>query len=63
MVIQHKPASLLDKQSKMWYPFNCLRSEALGQIMPHVREDRTIGLDDLPLSFNSCKQLLRIPTE
>jgi len=32
----------------MRYAFNRLRGIALGQILPHVREDRTIGLEDLP---------------
>jgi len=48
MVIRHKPASFPDEQLKMWYAFNCLRGVALGQILPHVREDGTIGLEDLP---------------
>jgi hypothetical protein len=48
MVIQHKPASFPDEQSKMRYAFNRLRGIALGQILPHVREDGTIGLEDLP---------------
>jgi hypothetical protein len=54
MVIRHKPASFPDKQSKMRYAFNRLRGVALGQILPHVREDGTIGLGDLP----AFKQLL-----
>jgi hypothetical protein len=32
----------------MRYAFNRLRGVALGQILPHVREDGTIGLEDLP---------------
>jgi len=48
MVIRHKPASFPDEQSNMWYAFNRLRGIALGQILPHVREDGTIGLGDLP---------------
>jgi hypothetical protein len=48
MVIRHKPASFPDEQSKMRYAFNRLRGIALGQILPHVREDGTIGLEDLP---------------
>jgi len=54
MVIRHKPGSFPDEQSKMRYAFNCLRGVALGQILPHVREDGTIGLEDLP----AFKQLL-----
>jgi hypothetical protein len=48
MVIRHKPASFPDEQSKMRYAFNRLRGIALGQMLPHVREDGTIGLEDLP---------------
>jgi hypothetical protein len=48
MVIRHKPASFPDEQSKMRYAFNRLRGVALGQILPHIREDGTIGLEDLP---------------
>jgi len=48
MVIRHKPASFPYKQSTKWYPFNRLRGVALGQILPHVSEDGTIGLEDLP---------------
>jgi hypothetical protein len=32
----------------MRYAFNPLRGIALGQILPHVEEDGTIGLGDLP---------------
>jgi len=48
MVIRHKPGSVPDEQSKMRFAFNRLRGLALGQILPHVREDRTIELEDLP---------------
>jgi len=48
MVLRHEPASFPDEQSTMWYAFNCLRGVALGQILPHVREDGEIGLEDLP---------------
>jgi len=48
MVIQHKPGSFQNEQSKMWYTFNQLRSIALGQILPHVLEDWMIGLEDIP---------------
>jgi len=47
MVTQHKPDSFPDEQSMMRYTFNPLRGLALGQIMPQVQEDRTIGLEDL----------------
>jgi hypothetical protein len=32
----------------MWYALNPLRGIASCQILPHVREDGTIGLGDLP---------------
>jgi len=48
IVIRHKPASFPDEQSKMRYAFNRLRGVALGQILPHVRENGMIGLEDLP---------------
>jgi len=51
VVIRHKPASFPDEQSKMRYTFNRLRGRALGQILPHVREDGTIGLEDLSASI------------
>jgi len=54
MVIRHKPASFPDEQSKMRYAFNLLRGIASGQILPHVREDGTIELEDIP----ACIQLL-----
>jgi len=47
MVIRHKPASFPDEQSKMRYAFNRLRGVAFRQILPHVREDGTIGVEDL----------------
>ena len=48
MVIRHKPARFPDEQSKMRYAFNHLRGVALGQMLPHVRKDGMIGLEDLP---------------
>jgi len=48
MVIRHKPVSFPNEQSKMRYAFNRLRGIALGLILRHVREDGTIGLEDLP---------------
>ena len=48
MVIPHKPASFADNQLKMPYAFNRLRGVALDQILPHVCEDRMIGLQDRP---------------
>jgi hypothetical protein len=37
-----------DTQSKMQYAFNCLMGNTLGQILSHVQEDGTIGLENLP---------------
>jgi len=48
MVIWHQPASIPDEQSKMRYAINRLRGTALGQVLPPVRDDGTIGLEDLP---------------
>jgi len=48
MDIRHKPASFRDNLLWMWYAFNHLRGDVLGQILPHVREDGTIRLEDLP---------------
>jgi hypothetical protein len=55
MVTQYKPASCLDQQSKMRYVFNRQRRITLGQILSQVREDNTIGLEDL----SPCIQLLQ----
>lgn len=51
MVIWHKPCSFPDEQSNMWYAFNRLKSIALGQIFPHVWEDRMTCLGDWPASI------------
>jgi hypothetical protein len=48
MVIPHNLASFPDEQSRMRYAYNRLRGVALGQILPHVREDATIRQGDLP---------------
>ena len=48
MVIRHKPGSFPDEQFKMGYVFICLSGVALGQILPHVWEDGTIRLGELP---------------
>jgi hypothetical protein len=42
------PASFPDEQSKLPYALNRLRGVAFDQILPHVQEDRTIGLENLP---------------
>jgi len=48
MVMRHKPASCPNEQSKIRLALDCLREISLDQISPHVREDREIGLEDLP---------------
>jgi len=48
MVIGHKPASFPEEQSNMQYAFNRLRGVALRQILPHIGEDGTVWLEDLP---------------
>ena len=48
LVIRDKPASFPNEQTKMQYSFNRLRRVGLGHILPHVQEDGTIGLEDLP---------------
>jgi len=48
MGIRHKPASFPDEQSKLQYALNRLRGVALEQMLPNIREDGTIGLEDLP---------------
>jgi hypothetical protein len=48
MVIRHKPASVPDEPPKMLYAFNRWRGITFGQILPHIQEDGTIGLEDLP---------------
>jgi hypothetical protein len=48
MVIRHKPASFPEEQSKMRSAFISQRGIALDQILPHVWEDGTIELEDLP---------------
>ena len=51
MFIRHKPASFPEEQSKMQYTFEHLSGIALCQILPHVREDGELGLEDLPPSI------------
>jgi hypothetical protein len=48
MVIHHKPSRFPDEQPKMRYAFNRLSGLALNQILPHVRENGEVGLEDLP---------------
>ena len=48
MVIQHKPASIPNEQLMMRYAFNRSRREALDQMLPQIREDGDIRLEDLP---------------
>jgi len=48
MVKRYKPTSFPDEQSMMRYTFNHLSRVAVGLILPHVQEDGTIWLQDLP---------------
>jgi hypothetical protein len=48
MVIRHNPARCPDEQSTIRYAVNLLSGVALGQILLHVWENGTIGLQDLP---------------
>jgi len=48
MVIRHTPSRFPDEQAKMRYAFNRLSRIALKQILPHVRDNGEIGLEDLP---------------
>ena len=61
IVIRHTPTSFPDKQSKMWYAFNRLRGIALSQILQHIREDREIGLDDLPAYIQLLEAAFGVP--
>jgi len=61
MVIRHKPGSFPDTQSKMRYAFNRLRGVALSQILPHVRENGEIGLEDLPAFIHLLEATLGVP--
>jgi len=40
----HKPTSFPDEKSKRRYASNRLREVALGQMLPHIRQNRDIGL-------------------
>jgi len=48
MVMQCNPGSFRNEHLKMLYACNHLRGVALGQFLPHVQDDRTIELKDLP---------------
>jgi hypothetical protein len=58
-VILHKPARFPSEQSKMQYTFNRLRGIAVGRILPQVRDDGTIGLEDLPALIQLLEAVLR----
>jgi len=47
MVIRHTPSRFPDEQAKMRHAFNRLSGIALKQILPHVRDNGEIGLEDL----------------
>jgi hypothetical protein len=48
MGIRHTPSRFPDEQAMMRYAFNRLSGLALKQILPHVRENGEVGLEDLP---------------
>jgi hypothetical protein len=45
----------------MRYAFNRLRDIVFGQILPHVREDGTIGLEDLPAFIPLMEAAFGVP--
>jgi hypothetical protein len=47
IVIRHIPSRFPDEQAKMRYAFNRLSGLAMKRILPHVRDDGEIGLQDL----------------
>ena len=51
MVIQHKPTRCPDIDSNMQYAFNSPRGIAWIKIVPHIREDETTGVGNLPPSL------------
>jgi hypothetical protein len=55
MVIRRKPASFPDEQSQMQDTFHCLKTLTLQQILPHVRENSTVGLEHLPALIQSME--------
>jgi len=48
MVVRHTPSRFPDEQAKMRYAFNRLSGIALKQILPHVRDNGEIALENLP---------------
>jgi hypothetical protein len=48
MVVRHTPSRFPDEQAKMRYAFNRLSALALKQILPHIRENGEVGLEDIP---------------
>jgi hypothetical protein len=63
MVIQHKPTSFPKERSRMRYAFNLLSRVAIGQIMPHIRENGMIGLDDLPAFIQLLESTFENPNQ
>jgi hypothetical protein len=61
IVIRHKPTCFPEEQSKMRNSFNRLRGIAFGQSLPHVRENGTIGLEDLPAFIQLLEAAVRDP--
>jgi len=63
IVIRPKPSSFPNKQFKMLYTFNSPWGQGWGQILPHIRESRTIGLKDLPAFINLLKAAFGDPDQ
>jgi hypothetical protein len=61
MVIRHKPATSPDKQWKIRYTFNCQRGVCIAQILPHIREAGTTGLEDLPAFMELLEAAFGVP--
>jgi hypothetical protein len=63
MIIQHKPTSFPNEQSKMQYAFDSLSRIPLRKNLPHVQENGEIGWKVYQLFYNSWKQHLGTPTK
>jgi hypothetical protein len=63
MVICHTPSRFPDEQAKMWHAFTRLSGLALKQILPHVRDNGDIGLEDLPAFIQHLEAAFRDPDQ
>jgi hypothetical protein len=61
MVKGLKPGNFPDEQSKMGYAFNRLKGIALGQILPHIQEDRTKGQEHPPAVMQRLEKAFEDP--